>query len=85
MTGQPNSTAQQRGPSVGPVRVSGVRWARLHFGGVYHRWHVVGGMWAICGRQRFDHPDQQYSDARPGNGKLCKHCLAKLENALGVL
>jgi hypothetical protein len=55
-------------------------WARLHFGGTYHRWHITDGpsLWAICGRQNFDYPRvERTGDVIPGDGKLCKYCLAK--------
>jgi hypothetical protein len=83
MTGQPSLTVQ-RGPSGGPVRLPGVRWARLHYGGGKKRWHAIVGLWAICGQQHFDYPRVEYSNSKPENGALCKRCVTTLAAEGGV-
>lgn len=63
----------------GVVAETSVRWARLHFGGCYQRWHAIAtGLWAVCGHQNFDYPDVEYSDVKPESTKVCKSCLARL-------
>lgn len=54
-----------------------VTWARLIFGGDGKRWHIVSGLWSICGRQDFDYPRVERRDSQPASGKLCRLCLAK--------
>lgn len=79
MTGQASLKAQERGPSGGSVRISGLRWFRLHYGGGYGRWHAIAeGLWSICGRQNADYPEVQYADTQPKNGKHCKFCVTRL-------
>ena len=83
MTGQ-DSSRVRRGPSKGPVRFSGARWARLNFGGENKRWHAVLGKLAICKQQRFDYARVEYSDTKPKTGVLCKRCVAMLAADGGV-
>ena len=55
-----------RGPYVGPVCISDKpHWARLRFGGASHRWHVIVGLMALCGQQRFDYPVAPGSPCEP--------------------
>jgi hypothetical protein len=55
-----------------------LEWARVVFGGKGNRWHIVRGLWAICGRQNFDYPRvERVVAAAPSRGTLCKHCIAK--------
>jgi hypothetical protein len=75
----PPTLTVERGPTGGPVRIPGLRWARLNFGGENKRWHAVVGLWAICHRQRFDYPRVEYSASKPETGTLCKYCLTVFE------
>lgn len=54
-------------------------WARLRFSGPPKRWHLVSGLWSICGCLSFDYPRVERAEglATPAKGKLCKHCVAK--------
>jgi hypothetical protein len=53
-------------------------WARVVFGGRGNRWHIVRGLWAICGRQHFDYPRvERIMSTIPPHGTPCKHCIAK--------
>ena len=65
-------------PSEWPGDLAVARWARLHFGGIFKRWHIVYGIHSICGTQSFDYKRVEWSETKPETGKLCKHCIARM-------